>query len=132
MDRKEIGDKVRYVRERKHLTQQNMADALGMSSAKQYSRYETGESKLDMELLERIATVLEMTLIELLSYDESVSFNHCIQHHVMGSNNTYHENGLKERELYEARIKALEDVVAELRKDKDFLQEQLAAVRKKR
>ncbi len=108
MNRTEPASSVWHVRERKHLTQQNMADALGMSSAKQYSRYETGESKLDMELLERIATVLEMTLIELLSYDKSVSFNHCIQHHVMGSNNTYHENGLKERELYEARTELTE------------------------
>ncbi len=115
MDRKELGDKIRYVRRRKQRTQQNMADALGMSSAKQYGRHETGEAKTDMELLEQIANEFEMSVPELLSYDESVSFNHCTQKHVLGSNNTYHETSLKECELYEARIKHLEEEVIFLR-----------------
>ncbi|MGB3869238.1 MAG: helix-turn-helix transcriptional regulator [Flavobacteriales bacterium] len=112
MDRKELGNKVRYVRERKHLTQQNMADALGMSSAKQYGRYETGESKLDMEFLERIAVVLELTLVELLAYDESMSFNYCKQANAFSTKSSFHEASDKEREQYEARVKDLEEAVA--------------------
>lgn len=89
MDRKELGEKIRHVRERRHLTQQNMADVLGMSSAKQYSRYETGESKVDMELLEKIAKEHEMTVPELLSYDDSISFVHCKQANAFSSHSIY-------------------------------------------
>lgn len=121
MDRKELGDKIRYVRRRKQRTQQNMADALGMSSAKQYGRHETGEARTDMELLEKIAEEFEMTVPELLSYAEAVSFNHCIQHHVLGSNNTYHESSEKEREQYEARIAEQRERIRHLEEEVAFL-----------
>jgi len=89
-----------------------------MSSAKQYSRYETGESKVDMELLEKIAHEHEMTVPELLSYDESVSFAHCKQANAFSSHSVFHEASDKEREQLLERIKHLEGEV-------DFLRKQL-------
>jgi transcriptional regulator with XRE-family HTH domain len=132
MDRKELGDKIRFVRRRKQRTQQNMADALGMSSAKQYGRHETGEARTDMELLEKIAEEFEMTVPELLSYDEAVSFKHCIQHHVLGSNNTYHESSEKVREQYEARIAEQRERIKHLEGEVAFLREQLARATRER
>lgn len=128
MNRTELGSKVRHVRERKHLTQQNMADALGMSSAKQYSRYETGESKLDMELLERIANEFELSVPELLAYDEGVSFNHCKQANSFSPNSSYHEASTKERELYEARIKELVERIKHLEGEVEFMRKTTKAL----
>jgi transcriptional regulator with XRE-family HTH domain len=132
MDRKELGDKIRYVRVRKQRTQQNMADALGMSSAKQYGRHETGEARTDMELLEKIAEEFEMTVPELLSYDESVSFNHCKQANAFSTNSSYHEASEKEREQYEARIAEQGERIKHLEEEVAFLREQLARATRER
>lgn len=80
-----------------------------------------------MALLEQVAKLFEMTVPEVLSFDEKMFFQQC--NGLVGVNNNSTYNGMpdKERELYEARIRALEDVVAELRKDKEFLQKQVAA-----
>ncbi len=117
---KELGDKVRFVRRRKQLTQQNMADGIGMSCAKQYSRYESGETKLDMELLERIAKEFDLSLAELLAYDEGISFNHCKQANSICPNCSYHEVDAKVYELYEARLKEQGERIKQLKKGGGF------------
>jgi len=91
-----------------------------MSSPKAYGRYETGETTLDMPHLESIAKVFEMSVIEVLSFDEKMVFNNCTQNHVLGSHNTYNEGNVKEREQLLLRI-------AELEEDRAFLREQLRA-----
>lgn len=118
-------DKIKALRKLKHLIQQDMADRLGFNDAKDYSRIETGERRLTLELLESIAQVLEMTVVGLLSFDEKMVFNQCQQDHsVFGNGNHYHEaNAAMVTELKD-RIKFLEGTVV-------FLQEQLAAVRGK-
>lgn len=118
MEHNVYGEKIRKVRMLRGYSQQYMAEKLRLSSPKHFSRYETGETKMDLPFMESIAEVLGMSLIELLSFDEKVIFNHCAQHHVMGSHNTYHESGSKEREQLLERIKHLEDEVV-------FLREQL-------
>jgi transcriptional regulator with XRE-family HTH domain len=112
------GDKVRRVRVIKEYNQEYMAERLGLASAKAYSRYETGETKLDMPHLEQIAAVFEMSVLDLLAFDERVLFNHCTQPNVYGPNHTH--NGLTETEraVWEKRVKHLEEEV-------QFLREQL-------
>ncbi|WP_016775698.1 helix-turn-helix domain-containing protein [Anaerophaga thermohalophila] len=55
-------------REIKGLRQQDMADKLSMS-LRSYQSLESGETKLDIERLERIAEVLETNMEELLRQD---------------------------------------------------------------
>jgi transcriptional regulator with XRE-family HTH domain len=52
-------------RELKGLRQQDMADKLNMN-IRSYQHLENGETKLDIERLERIAGILETTMEELL------------------------------------------------------------------
>jgi hypothetical protein len=51
----------------------------------------------------------------LLTQPDQVHIAHANQANPFGSNISYHEAGTKERELYEARIKRLEEDVAFLR-----------------
>ncbi|MGV8094708.1 MAG: helix-turn-helix domain-containing protein [Mangrovibacterium sp.] len=55
-------------REIKGLRQQDMADQLSMS-LRSYQSLESGETKLDLERLERIAEILETNMEELLRQD---------------------------------------------------------------
>ncbi len=55
-------------REIKGLRQQDMADQLSMS-LRSYQSLESGETKLDLERLERIAEILETSMEELLRQD---------------------------------------------------------------
>lgn len=65
----EINDKVRALRELNHLSQEEMAEKLGMST-NGYAKIERGQRRLDIPKLEQIATVFEMDLIDLLSFDD--------------------------------------------------------------
>ncbi len=61
----EIHDNIRLMRERQHLTQEEMADKLAMSPSG-YAKIERGETKLYHEKLEKIADVLGVTVNQLL------------------------------------------------------------------
>ncbi|MBS1941496.1 MAG: helix-turn-helix transcriptional regulator [Bacteroidetes bacterium] len=108
-----------------------MATQLDMSE-RQLSRYISGESEWTLALLEQVAKLFEMTVPQVLSFDEKMFFQHCNGLVGVNNNSTYNGMSDKAHELYEARIKELEEVVAELRKDKLFLQTQLAAAQKER
>lgn len=124
MEHKPYGDKIRKVRTLRGYSQQYMADQLGLNSQKQYGRYETGETKLDLEILEAIAKVLDMRVADLLSFDEKVFFAHCNQANPFSSHNTYHEASEKERELLHQQVENLKSEVGYLRKQ---LEQVLAA-----
>ena len=95
---------------------------------KEYGRIENGGKRLTPDLLEGIAGVFEMSVISLLSFDEKMFFNQCSQDHSQfGNGNQYHEaNAALVVELKD-RIKHLEDEILHLRKNEEFLQEQLNA-----
>ena len=118
------------IRELKGISPDDMAIQLEMSE-RQYRRYETGESDWSLTLLEAVAKHFKMTVPEMLSFDEKVFFSQCAQAHAFGSNNTYNAASEKERELYEARINALELDVRHARGEAEFLRGQLAAALKK-
>ncbi len=59
---------IKRQREIKRLRQQDMADQLSMS-LRSYQSLESGETKLDLERLERIAEILETSMEELLRQD---------------------------------------------------------------
>lgn len=84
-----IHEKIRDLRERKKLRQEDMADRLGLSQSA-YSRMETGEARLDAELLPRIAEILEAKIEDLLPVQ--VVFN--------AQNNSGGTNGCQHVELH--------------------------------
>lgn len=61
-----IGEKIKTVREIKKLSQEDMAHKLGLA-VHTYARLEQGKSRIYMQVLEEIAQILDMDVIDLLS-----------------------------------------------------------------
>lgn len=60
-----VFEMVKNAREIKGLTQEDMADALGISSSG-YSKMERGETRISIDRLQKIADILEMDIYELI------------------------------------------------------------------
>ena len=116
------GHKIKKLRELRNLTQDYMAEQLGIKQPA-YSKIETDTGKIDVEKLEIIAQALQMTLPDLLAFDEKNVFNNnggSYNNINSGTNNFTNE---KERELYErviaskdAELKAKTDLIEHLKK----------------
>lgn len=65
-----IGDKIKTLRKTKKLTQEQLAEYLGVSS-QAVSKWETGLSCPDIEMLPKIAIFFETTVDDLLDYDKT-------------------------------------------------------------
>jgi transcriptional regulator with XRE-family HTH domain len=69
----EAYEKIRFFREQKKWSQEEMAARLGIST-NGYAKLERGESALSFARLKQIATVLEIELTELLNFGEKNVF----------------------------------------------------------
>ena len=69
MDRYVTGAVIRRLRERKKLTQEELAEKIYVSS-KAVSKWETGQGFPDISLLEPLAKALDISVIELLSGED--------------------------------------------------------------
>ncbi|MBR2256826.1 MAG: helix-turn-helix transcriptional regulator [Blautia sp.] len=69
-----IGDVIRKERKKQGLTQQQMADKLGIKRGA-YSQYETGKNSISMEMWYRVALILNIDLytvpMEALKYSSN-------------------------------------------------------------
>ena len=74
-----INEKIRQLREQHQLSQENMADKLGMSVTG-YAKIERGEVRSNLPRLEQISEVFDMDICELLTYGETekVYFNNSV------------------------------------------------------
>lgn len=68
-----VTQKIRFLREQKKLRHEDMAERLGISPST-YQRLESGETKMDVERLKKIAEVLEVNPDDLLN-SEPIVFN---------------------------------------------------------
>ncbi len=62
-------EKIRFMRQSKNWSQEDMADKLGMSVAG-YAKIEQGRTDANFSKLEQIASVFELDVVELLSFGE--------------------------------------------------------------
>lgn len=102
--------KIKAVRRLKQLTQQDMADRLGFHDVREYGRLENGEKRLTVDLMDDVARIFGMSLIELLGFDEDA---------VLHGNKAGESGTLEHTELVRelrARIRHLEGEVEFLRK----------------
>ena len=74
MDRYVTGAVIRRLREKKKLTQEELADKLFVSS-KAISKWETGQGFPDISLIEPLAAALDISVIELLSGEDITNLN---------------------------------------------------------
>lgn len=68
-----VTQKIRFLREQKKLRHEDMAERLGISPST-YQRLESGETRMDVERLKKIAEVLEVNPDDLLN-SEPIVFN---------------------------------------------------------
>ncbi|WP_437831461.1 helix-turn-helix domain-containing protein [Niallia taxi] len=67
-----LGERIKYIRNKRKLSQKEMAKELGVSNV-QLSRYETGERKPDPEMLSSIADFLDISTDYLLGRTDDLN-----------------------------------------------------------
>jgi len=112
--------KIKKRRNEMQYSQEYMASKLGISQPA-YANLENGETKLNTKRLEKIATILEVDLIDLLDGNTTVNNIH---------NNAEHTYGIVEN-LYQDNKSYADKIIISLEKDKANLRaenEKLLAV----
>lgn len=74
----EIGQKIKKIRELRNYSQEYMAMHLGISQ-EAYCRLESGQTKIELNRLQKIAEALNVEPLFLMNFDDSFVFNSCIQ-----------------------------------------------------
>ena len=68
-----VNEKIRFLRENKNLTQDQMAERLGMFT-NGYAKIERGETRLTIPKLEQIVEVFDTDVLELMSLGEKIVY----------------------------------------------------------
>src|SRR5690625_4392667 len=68
-----LPDRLRRLRNEKRLTQQDMADFLGITR-QGYAKYENGQAETDLETLKKLATFFDVTTDYLTGHTKDVEF----------------------------------------------------------
>jgi transcriptional regulator with XRE-family HTH domain len=112
---------IRSIRDRKRLTQEYMAEQLGIS-LKTYNEWETGKTPIRTDKLEKIAKILNTSPEAIYTYEDSFTQHNSF--HEQHSNGVFiqHSTSDAEKALYEQllaekdkRIATLEEMVALLK-----------------
>ena len=115
MDNLNIGYKIKKLRELKNLTQEHMANSIGISQGA-YSRMELGETEITYSKLEKISEELGLKPEEIIAFNESVVFN--VMNNQTGNGLVINNSQLSEGEknLYEQQILLLKEENTHLKK----------------
>ena len=106
-----VSDRLKKIRLIKNITQDFLAKKLGFTQ-KAYSKIENNETKLNVDVLQRVAQILEVPI--------ETFFNNSQQHILndfsnrSGGDNVIYKNNLTEKmeELFKDLIKSKDDVIA--------------------
>ena len=120
-----IGGNLRKIREIKGIKQESMAKELGITT-NGYGKIERGESAINIDRLEQIATILGISAMDIMHFDESIIFN-------INTMSNSAPNGIvnnyslttEERDLLLAQIKSLNEVVERQNKLIDLLMKKI-------
>jgi len=118
-----ICDKVKFMRQLKGYSQEEMADKLGMS-VNGYSNIERGETDLQMSRIEEIAKTLHIDTLELLSFGEkNFYYQHGTNHGNFGQYNLINDIQCK-FQLEKAQL-----VIDQKKKEVEYLKQQVTDLR---
>lgn len=121
METDKILEKIVIERNKKGFSYENMADELGVTVSG-YRKIETGNTKLTVERLFKIASILDIPLTELLNLDKDVLYQHNHDNESVFQQKIehfYQENKDKTEkieQLYESLLKEKEKVIIALQK----------------
>jgi transcriptional regulator with XRE-family HTH domain len=117
----EIGNKIKKVRELRNFTQEYVAQKLGITQ-ESYSRIEANRAALTLQRLDKISEVLEVSVFELMSFDEKNVFFNSSETQNNTSIGVFQESQ-SEKKLYERLIEELKKQLERVQQDNDFLKE---------
>lgn len=86
---KMIGNKIRSLRTLKELSQENVAEMLGISVTA-YSKIERGETDVQLSRLNQIAKAFKVSIEEILNFGDKIS--KCFNGSAIGNNNIISNN----------------------------------------
>lgn len=110
-------DKIRRVREFRGYTQEYMAQQLDITQ-RSYSSVENGKTQLTVERLMEICKILDVSVMEILELESSVTFNNNFNNHASHNkgNLIFKKDDFEEqRKLYERIIQMKDDEIRRLR-----------------
>lgn len=99
--------KIRFIREKQNLTQEQMANELGLST-NGYANLERGDTRLSVDRLEKIANIFGVDVTELMTSDESNTI--MVYHSTSTSNLNIFSNASES--LLEAEIARLQLIIS--------------------
>ena len=118
-----LGHKIRKIRELKNLSQENMAEALGIKQSS-YRKWETGEVKINEDKLNKVAMIIGVEPDVIRNYSEGIILNNCTQSN--GQQNNYYQEVKEFKNLFETIANELKQsheertlLVELLKKDKE-------------
>ncbi|MDR0828918.1 MAG: helix-turn-helix domain-containing protein [Prevotellaceae bacterium] len=114
-------DEIRRIRRDKDLSQDYMAEILGLSQS-QYSRLENGESAISIDKVIEIAHKLNVPCEDIIDGDIRQIFNNCSQ----SGNNIEKIETINNHSDFEQERKSLLMFIENLQKDNEFLKTQNA------
>jgi transcriptional regulator with XRE-family HTH domain len=100
--------KIKQIRELKNITQEYVAQKLGLST-RAYSKIESGETQLTINRLNEISEVLEIQPLEILGFDDKKIFNINNSTGNNGYNNIMYPDKLIQQ--YEETIQSLKEQI---------------------
>lgn len=120
IEKNKIGEKIRLIRTLKGLTQDNVSVELGLTQ-KAYSKIERGETKLNVDTIEKLASIFQMEAQDILNFNPETFIQ---------QNSTYNiqSGGGNHFSLDNDRVKSLKEEVAFLKltcNQKDILIKEL-------
>ena len=101
----QIGQKIKKLRELKNLTQEYMAEQLGMKNQSSYSKLESGETDIAYSRLEQISNLLGLNPEDVITFSEHIVFN--VMHNKNGNGLVINQISKNEKKLYDEYIAAL-------------------------
>jgi transcriptional regulator with XRE-family HTH domain len=114
-----INEKIRFMRQLKDLSQEEMAEKLGLS-LNGYANIERGETDVQMSRLEQIASIFNVDLMDLFSFGERTAA--CL---IGNNNNQFSHVGQNIGDTKEAQfeIQKLQLIVEQQQKEIAYLKE---------
>jgi transcriptional regulator with XRE-family HTH domain len=111
----QLGNKIKKLRELKNLTQEHMANSIGITQGA-YSRMELGETEITYTKLEKISEELGMKPEDVIAFNESVVFN--VMNNQTGNGLVINNSQLSdtEKNLFEQQIILLKEENTHLKK----------------
>jgi transcriptional regulator with XRE-family HTH domain len=71
--RKSIGGRIKAAREERGFTQEQLAERANLTAGGRVSDYERGQYRVGLEVLQRIATAMNIPISELFNFEDSKS-----------------------------------------------------------